>query len=79
MGNVPDRDADIDLALAVAREVAADPSSPAAARIAAARTILEARAQIGRNQEAPAATDDKPLATLSRAELEAELKALSNP
>jgi hypothetical protein len=75
---VQDREADIDLALKACREVIEDPSTPAAARIAAARTILEVRAQLGRNQEAPAVTDDKPLATLSRAELEAELKALSS-
>lgn len=57
-------------------DIAADRDAPAAARAAAARTLLEMEGAIGRNQEPPRRTADKPLAALTRAELEAELAAL---
>lgn len=56
--------------------IASDANAPAAARASAARTLLEMEGAIGRNQSPQAPTDDKPLSSLSRADLEAELSRL---
>lgn len=61
-------------ALTVLRAVATDGTAPAAARGAAARTILEYLGGIGRHQRPPN-PDKKPLAEQTRAEMLAELKA----
>lgn len=61
------------IGLEAARAVAADPSAPPAARVQAARTLLEYTGKLGRHAAAPDTSDQKPLSSLSRAELEAEL------
>lgn len=63
-------------ALTVLREIMRDPEAPAAARGAAARTVLEVIGAIGRHAAPPPATDDRPLSTLTRSELDAELRRL---
>ena len=68
-------DADTALALAALRAVAADPEAPAAARGQAARTLLEVRGSLGRHA-APPATADRALASMSRAEIAAEIARL---
>jgi hypothetical protein len=60
------------LAKAALRAILADPLSPAAARQAAARTILELTGALGRNA-LPPRDPTRPLTELSLAELEAEL------
>lgn len=63
-------------ALTVLRSVMNDPETPAAARGAAARTVLEVMGAIGRHAVPPPVTSDKPLATMTRAEIDAELARL---
>lgn len=63
------------LLLTSMQELAGDPSAPAHARTAAARTLLEVRGLLGRHARAPDVTTSQPLAVLSRAQLEAELAA----
>lgn len=79
--NMPDQSGDRDerLALDTLRTVCLDPNAPAAARAGAARTILEAKQVIGRHATLDNGADNKPLSTLSRADLEAELARLSQP
>jgi hypothetical protein len=62
------------LAKAALRAILADPLSPAAARQAAARTILELTGALGRNA-LPPRDPGRPLTELTLAELEAELGA----
>lgn len=69
-------DADVSLALDTLRDVARDPTAPAAARGQAARTLLEAKGVLGRHAEPPPKVSDAPVSSLSRAELERELGAL---
>lgn len=68
--------ADIDLALMVARDIAADPTKPAAARVQAVRTILEVQQALGKHAAKPDAGAGKPLGQMTRAELEDELARL---
>lgn len=67
---------DIELALKVARDIAADPTKPAAARVQAVRTILEVQQVLGKNAAKPDAGASKPLGQMTRAELEDELARL---
>ena len=74
--DTPDQeDPDIALALAALRAVAADPEAPAAARGQAARTLLEVRGSLGRHA-APPATAERALASMSRADIAAEIARL---
>lgn len=50
-----------------------DASAPAAARVQAARTLLEMGGAIGKHQSPPEDEETKDLATLTRADLLAEL------
>lgn len=68
--------ADLDLAKEALRAVLRDGAAPAAARAAAARTMLELNGALGRNA-APPIDVGKPTSELSRAELEAELATLA--
>lgn len=63
------------LALDTLAAVAADENAPAAARAAAARTLLEFEREIGRHA-APKDKPDKPLSMMSRDDMVAELAAL---
>lgn len=65
---------DAALIRATLREIMADPASPAAARAQAARTLAEMTGLLGRHA-APPAEKGKPLAEMTLAELEAELRA----
>jgi hypothetical protein len=58
-------------------EVSSDAKAPAAARAAAARTLLESLGDIGRLQNRQRSTD-KPLSELTPSELDEELKRLSD-
>jgi len=73
-GTVADLD-DIDLAKLALRQVMQDDTAPAAARAAAARTVLELNGALGRNA-LPPIDPSKPTGELSRADLLAELSAL---
>lgn len=73
-GNILDPE-DLALAKAALREVMQDPAAPAAARAAAARTMLELNGALGRHA-APVVDPSKGTAELSRAELLAELASL---
>jgi len=53
-----------------------DPSTPAAARVNAARTLAEINGVLGKHQLRPERGASQPLASLSREELEAELRRL---
>lgn len=66
------------LALEALRSVCLAPDAPAAAKAAAARTLLEACGKIGRNQEIIAETKDKDLATMSLKDLDKEIKRLES-
>ena len=67
-----------ELALDALRAVAGDSTAPAAARAAAARTLLEACGKLGRNQEIIADTKDKDLSTMSLSDLDKEIKRLES-
>jgi len=67
---------DLELAKQALRDVLQDGAAPAAARAAAARTMLELNGALGRHA-APTIHPGKPTSELSRDELEAELEALS--
>ena len=67
-----------ELALEALRAVAGDSTAPAAARAAAARTLLEACGKLGRNQEIIADTKDKDLSTMSLSDLDKEIKRLES-
>jgi hypothetical protein len=73
-GTIRDDD-DLELAKQALRDVLADRQAPAAARAAAARTILELNGALGRNAAPPIDTS-RPTVELSRAEMEAELAAM---
>lgn len=75
IGTVQDGD-DLELAKEALRSVLRDDAAPAAARAAAARTMLEVNGALGRNA-APVIDPGKPTSELSRDDLEAELRALS--
>jgi len=60
------------------RSVSIAADAPAAAKAAAARTLLEACGKIGRNQEIIAETKDKDLATMSLKDLDKEIKRLES-
>src|SRR6516165_410075 len=65
------------LALSTLCKICEDDSAPATARASAARTLLEVCGEIGRLQtEKP--NENKGLHEMSRAELDAELRRLSN-
>lgn len=66
---------DLDLARKALREVMRDAGAPAAARAAAARTMLELNGALGRNAAAPIDTS-RPTSELSRDDLLAELAGL---
>lgn len=66
---------DTELALSALRDVARDSEAPAAARAAAARTLLEVRGLLGRHA-APPDNGSAPLSSLSAADLRAELARL---
>ena len=68
---------DLELAKQALRDVLQDGTAPAAARAAAARTMLELNGALGRNA-APPIDSGKGTSELSRAELEAELASLSD-
>ncbi len=63
-------------ALDALASIVRDASAPAAARGAAARTILEVVGAIGRHAEPDRDTTDKAASTMSRAEIEEELRRL---
>jgi hypothetical protein len=63
------------VAIAALRAVASDRNAPAAARAAAARTLLETCGRIGRLQET-APTDARPLDEMSASELSEEIQRL---
>jgi hypothetical protein len=65
------------LAMETLREVMRDKGAPAAARAAAARTILETLGVIGRNSQALQDLEVKDLSLMSQAELDAEIRRLS--
>ena len=67
-----------ELALDALRAVAGDSTAPAAARAAAARTLLEACGKLGRNQEIISDTKDKDLSTMSLSDLDKEIKRLES-
>lgn len=69
---------DVSLAKQALRELLTDKLTPAAARASAARTLLELNAALGKNAKPENTPGSKPLNELSRAELEAELSALSD-
>lgn len=58
----------VGLATATLREVMADEDSPAAARVAAARTVLEASGEIGKGRKA-GLDEDRPMSNLDAEEL----------
>lgn len=67
------------IAIATLRDVAGDREAPAAARAAAARTLLEMLGEVGRLQEkSTAGTDGKPIIEMSAGELDAELARLAS-
>lgn len=68
-------DADLADAKTALRDVMTDREAPAAARAAAARTMLELGGALGRHA-APPVDSSRPTSELSRADLEAELRAL---
>lgn len=74
-GTIKD-DQDLELAKQALRDVLSDGAAPAAARAAAARTMLELNGALGRNA-APLVDPSKPTVEMSRADLEAELAALN--
>lgn len=74
--SAPAEQDDSDLARRALREVMQDPHAPAAARAAAARTMLELGGALGRHAPAPI-DPDKPTSAMSRADLEAELASLA--
>lgn len=65
------------VAIGALRAVASDRNAPAAARAAAARTLLETCGRIGRLQET-APTDARPLDEMSAGELSAEIERLQS-
>lgn len=65
-----------EIALEALRLVCLAQDSPAAAKAAAARTLLESCGRIGRNQEIIADTKDKDLSTMSLVDLDKEIKRL---
>ena len=64
-------------AIATLTVVMDDAGAPAAARAAAARTILETIGVIGRNSQALQDLEVKDLSLMSQAELDAEIRRLS--
>lgn len=68
---------DAELAKQALRDVIRDANAPAAAKAQAARTLAELAGAIGRNAKPPADAG-RPLGELTRADLEAELAALSD-
>jgi hypothetical protein len=64
-------------AVAVLRAVSADTKAPAAARAAAARTLLEMLGAVGRLQEKDAGTGTRALSEMSAVELDNELARLA--
>jgi hypothetical protein len=56
--------------------LANDKKAPASARVTALRTLAEMDGRIGKMQTAAADTTDQPLATMSRGQLEEELRRL---
>jgi hypothetical protein len=66
---------DLDLAKEALRDVMRDGSAPAAARAAAARTMLELNGALGRNAGVPI-DPSRPTSELSRGDLLAELASL---
>ncbi|MBN9348262.1 MAG: hypothetical protein J0I48_19040 [Devosia sp.] len=71
-------DTDLDEAKQALRDVMTDAQAPAAARAAAARTMLELGGALGRHAAPPVDTS-KPTSEMSRASLLAELAALEDP
>lgn len=67
---------DVDLVRETLRAICRDPSAPAAARAQAARTLAELANALGRHAPPPPPPVTKPLAQMTRAELEAELARL---
>ena len=63
------------IALAALRDVASDRKAPAAARAAAARTLLETAGRIGRLQ-APGSGTERPLNEMSASEIASEISRL---
>lgn len=73
-GTEPEQD-DMALAKTALREVMQDATAPAAARAAAARTVLELTGALGRHAAAPI-DPSRPTSELSRGDLLAELAAI---
>lgn len=65
------------LSLAALQAVAGDATAPAAARAAAARTLLEYLGEIGRLQEARRDARDAPLGEMSASDLDREIARLA--
>lgn len=65
------------LALEALRAVCLATDSPAAAKAAAARTLLEACGRIGRNQEIINDSESKDLSSLSASDLDKEIARLA--
>lgn len=74
-GTIRDDD-DLELAKDALRQVLRDNQAPAAARAAAARTMLEVNGLLGRNATTPIDAG-KPTSELSRDDMLAELAALN--
>lgn len=66
---------DVDLIKETLRGIMRDNDAPAAARAQAARTLAELAGVLGRHAKPPAPAG-KPIAEMSRAEIEAELTAM---
>jgi hypothetical protein len=75
--SIPPKDAIRRVATNALLAVAADKGAPAAARAAAARTLLESLGDIGRLQEIARAAE-RPLNELSLAELDEEIAKAQN-
>jgi hypothetical protein len=66
-----------DIAMSALLDVAADKQAPAAARAAAARTMLEVHGAIGRNQDLAKLDEHRSLAEMSPGEINEEIARLS--
>lgn len=69
---------DADLVRETLREIMRDKDAPASAKAQAARTMAEMTMQLGRNQREPV-DPGQPVKEMTRAAIEAELKAMKAP
>jgi hypothetical protein len=66
------------IAIATLRDVAGNAKNPAAARAAAARTLLEMLGEVGRLQEKSGLKSEKSLVEMTSSELDGELERLAS-